>query len=435
VTGLRPPEPPEDDEPDPRPADEPPSRGRSEGPSGSWRLTTPDVAAPDPDLERDGPLSREAALRLLDRGKQLMDSADFGDAARHYQRVIGFDDLAVTSAGLLGLGNALHRLDRDADALGVWEQVTEMPDTPSTYPAWRNVAAARVRAGDNRGALDAYREADRRAPAEDKGEIASRLGWLSKEIGDTRTAGRYFARARGADGIAFSFVIIGMTVVVSLLADPSFSPEGSFLGDQLRLDKAAIANGDWWRLFTVALVHAPLLQMPLHLVFNMYFLWIAGPIVEQLYGRLAFVAIYVVSALGGSVASYAFGEGQLGVGASGAIFGLFGILLVASRRHHPVLDRQGRMFVGQLGGLIVINLIIGFALADIIDNFGHLGGLAVGAWLGFLIPPGRVPTLRTMWQRTSGETSMLELVARLVGIVAMVAVLVAGYAIGTQKWG
>jgi rhomboid protease GluP len=441
VTGLLPPEPPDRDDGegaddgDPQPADRSlPAGGRSEGPSGSWRLTTQADASTESLLERDGPLARDAARLLLDRAQSLMDAGDFGDAARHYQRVIGFDDVAVTGAGLLGLGNALHRLDRDTEALQVWEQAAELPDNPSTYPAWRNVAGARVRAGDNRGALDAYREADRRAPAADKAEIASRLGWLSKETGDPRQAGRYFARARGTDGLALSYVVIGMTVVVSLLSDPSFSPEGSVLGDQLALVKPAVADGEWWRLITIALVHAPLLQMPLHLLFNMYFLWIAGPIVEQLYGRLPFLAIYVLAVLGGSIASYAFGDAPGGVGASGGIFGLFGVLLVASRRHHPALDRQGRMFVGQLGGLIVFNLIIGFALSSIVDNWGHLGGLAVGAWLGFLVPPGRVPTLRTMWQRADGQTSMLELVARIVGIIALAAVLFAGYVVGTGRW-
>jgi membrane associated rhomboid family serine protease len=138
--------------------------------------------------------------------------------------------------------------------------------------------------------------------------------------------------------------------------------------------------------------------------------------------------------LGGSIAIYAFGVAPGGVGAGGGIFGLLGVLLVASPPHHPALDRQGRMFVGQLGGLIVFNLIIGFALSSIVDNWGHLGGLAVGAWLGFLVPPGRVPTLRTMWQRADGQTSMLELVARIVGIIALAAVLFAGYVVGTGRW-
>ncbi len=69
-------------------------------------------------------------------------------------------------------------------ALVSWEAATQLGETPSTYPAWRNVAAARVRADDLPGAIEAYRQADRRAPPEDKAEIATRLGWLTKETGD-----------------------------------------------------------------------------------------------------------------------------------------------------------------------------------------------------------------------------------------------------------
>ena len=97
-------------------------------------------------LSHDGPLPRDVALAALDRAAQLMTSADFVDAARLYQRVIGFDDPSVTAAALLGLGEAWHRLDEDGRALATWEEATRLPDSPSTYPAWRNVAAARVRA-------------------------------------------------------------------------------------------------------------------------------------------------------------------------------------------------------------------------------------------------------------------------------------------------
>ena len=426
--------PPDDDEDEPH--------AQVDGPSGSWRLTSqeasPNAPAIQAELDRDGPLSREAALLLLDRGGELMAASEWRDAARHYQRVIGFDDAAITAAALLGLGGALQRLDREEDAITVWRQITELAPTPSTYPAWKNIAAARVRANDLPGALDAYREADRHAPASEKAEIASRLGWLAKETGDPRGAGRYFARARGADGLSLTYVVIGMTIVVSLLADPTIAPEGGFLRQQLWLDKAAVAAGDWWRLFTVTLVHAELRAMPFHLLFNMYALWIAGPYVERLYGRLAFVVFYVVFAFGGSLATYAFGDvdpsHQLGVGASGAIFGMFGLLFVASRRHHPALDQRGRMFIGQIGLLIAFNLYFGFVLADQIDNLAHIGGLVAGGWLGFLIPPGRVATLRTMWQGTRPQSSTMEAAARVVGVLALAAVMVAGYTIGTDRW-
>ena len=141
----------------------------------SCRVVAMDQPGP-PDAGREVPqgrLSRVAAQSLLARGDELLAAGDFGDAAAHYQRVVGFDDPAVTAAALLGLGEARYRLDDEAGAVATWEAVIQLGDTSSTYPAWRNVAAARVRAGDLRGAQRAYREADRLAPPADKAEIAS----------------------------------------------------------------------------------------------------------------------------------------------------------------------------------------------------------------------------------------------------------------------
>ena len=158
-----------------------------------------DTGAPDgqPDPAVTGRLTRDRALGFLGRGDELLASGDYEEAGGHYARVVGFDDPAITAAALLGLGEVRYRLNDEPAAVETWHAVLQLPETPSTYAAWRNIAAARVREGDLQGAIDAYREADRRAPAEDKAEIASRLGWLTKETGDTRASGRYFARARG----------------------------------------------------------------------------------------------------------------------------------------------------------------------------------------------------------------------------------------------
>ena len=391
-------------------------------------------------LAHDGPLPRDVALAALDRAAQLMTSADFVDAARLYQRVIGFDDPAVTAAALLGLGEAWHRLDEDDRALATWEEATRLPDSPSTYPAWRNIAAARVRAGDLRGAMAAYREADRRAPSADRPEIASRLGWLSKELGDTGAAGKYFARARGDTGTSVTIALVAITTIASLVVDFA-GPEGAQLGNLLALDKVAVAQGEIWRLWTVTLVHAPLDVMPFHLLFNMYALWLAGPFVEQLYGRWRFLAFYLVFAAGGSLLTFAFGGAQGGVGASGAIFGLFGLLFAAQRIHHPVLDRQSRAFLGQLGGLLAINLLFGFVVRGI-DNFAHIGGLISGVWLGLLLAPTNVPTLRSLWRRPGpvpGTTVPAfgaggTVVIRLAGIIALLGLFAALFAIGVGAW-
>ncbi len=344
-----------------------------------------------------GRLSREAALSLLEQGHDLLAAGDFADAAGHYARVVGFDDPAITGAALLGLGEARYRLNDEPAALGTWSAILELPENPSTYAAWRNVAAARVRGGDLRGAIDAYREADRRAPEEDKAEIASRLGWLTKETGDTRAAGRYFARARG-DGppVTATLIVIAITSIVSLTA--MFSADGEEMYRNLQLDKLAVANGEYWRLWTVTLLHGDLL----HLAFNMYALFLMGTIVERWYGSVRFLAFYLATAAAGSTASFVFGGDVPSVGASGAVFGMLGVLVAAARLHHPV-DRQARGIVSQLVVLIIINIVFGFASAGQIDNAAHLGGLAAGLWLGALIPPTRVATLSSLWQRPAGS--------------------------------
>ncbi|MFL5777925.1 MAG: rhomboid family intramembrane serine protease [Chloroflexota bacterium] len=383
---------------------------------------------PDPSIE--GRLSREDALALLERGGELLRQGDFQDAARHYGRVIGFDDPGITAAALLGLGEARYRLDDDEGAVVDWLAATRMGETASTYPAWRNVAAARVRSGDLAGAIDAYREADRRAPVDDKAEIATRLGWLAKETGDRGAARRYFARGRGDGPLVPAWMaILGVTVVVSLSA--IVSSESRTLYEALWLDKAALAAGEYYRLWTVTLLHADLL----HLLFNMYALYLVGPIVERWYGSIRFVLFYYTTAAAASVASFVFGGDIPSVGASGAIFGLFGLILAAGRLHHPV-DRQSRALVGQIGMLIVLNLAFGFA-SGVVDNAAHIGGLVAGLFLGALIPPTGVPTLSSLWQQSGARGTPARasppVYLPVAGVLVVALFVVVGLAYGTAE--
>jgi membrane associated rhomboid family serine protease len=340
-----------------------------------------------------GPLSREVALGLLERGGVLLSSGDFADAGAHFSRVVGFDDASITAAALLGLGEAHYRLNDEAAAIQSWSAVLQLPDTPSTYTAWRNIAAARVRDGDLVRAIDAYREADRLAPQGDKAEIATRLGWLTKETGNARASQRYFARGRG-DGPRFTLtlLIIAVTSIVSLTA--LLSADGQPIFDLLQLDKPALAAGEYWRLWSVTLLHGSLI----HLGVNMYALYLAGIIVERWYGWLRFLLFYLACAAASSAASFVFGGDVPSVGASGAIVGLFGVLLAAGRIHHPV-DRESRAIVSRL--LLMVVLTVGFGLASggAIDNAAHIGGLVAGLWLGALVPPTGVPTLSSLWHR------------------------------------
>jgi len=143
------------------------------------------------------------------------------------------------------------------------------------------------------------------------------------------------------------------------------------------------ANGEWWRLLTSAFLHGSIL----HLVFNMYVLFAFGPTLERILGHWRFVVLFLISALGGSVASYVFSDVRtVSVGASGAIFGLMGALVIAGRRL--------RFDITQVLVLIGINVAIGFFSAGT-DWRAHLGGLATGAAMAvvLILPERRHRTL------------------------------------------
>jgi membrane associated rhomboid family serine protease len=372
------------------------------------------------DPSPEGPQSRADAEALLQRANELLRAGDFNDAARHYVSILRapMGDPQISAAALLGLGEARYRTDDDEGALANWQSITKLPETSSTYAAWRQVAAAQVRAGDLRSAFDSYKEADRRAPDQDKAEIASRLGWLSKELGDQGGANRYFAKARGdALTVTATKVIIAVTVVISLTAIlTADGPDGPVVYQALWLDKALVAAGEYWRLWTVTLVHADFI----HLAFNMYALWIVGPLVERWYGQIRFLVFYLACAATGSVGSFAFGGEGVSVGASGAVFGMFGVLAASSYIHKPV-DRYARAITMQIGLLIVINLAFGFFSGGMIDNAAHIGGLLGGLWLGAVIPPTRVPTMSSWWRR-AGPSGTMDRIARPPAVVPVLAV-------------
>jgi membrane associated rhomboid family serine protease len=391
-------------------------------------MTDPADPYVDPELDAalatQGPLSAGVAQRLIERGRARLDAGDFGLAAADFQRVVGHSDANLTGAAVLGTGDVLYRVDAEDQAKNAWESVTKLPENDSTYKAWRNLAGMHVRAGELPQAIDAYRQADRRAPASDKDEIAARLGWLAKETGDTGTANRYFARSRGTATFGIALVILVVTAAVSFVA---FNAPAVL--DALLLDPREVQSGQLYRLVSVTLVHGGFL----HLFLNMYALWIVGPVVESIWGKRLFVLFYLVTAIGGSTGSFVFSHAA-SVGASGAIFGLVGVILAGTMAHHPVLDRRARAIVPQLGMFVIINLVFGFvsqAGGLNIDNAAHIGGLLTGLWLGFVVPPGKAPTLRSAVQHPRGgqpaERSPLLVAA---GVIGLLGVLAAALAFG-----
>ncbi|MBB2908813.1 membrane associated rhomboid family serine protease [Streptosporangium becharense] len=137
------------------------------------------------------------------------------------------------------------------------------------------------------------------------------------------------------------------------------------------MNSLAVAyGGEWWRLITGAFLHQPLGGgfAITHILFNMWVLYAIGPDLERRLGSARFLTLYLLAALGGSVAIYLFGIAA--VGASGAIFGLFGALFVLARR----LGYDARGVLWLLG----INVVITFVVPNISWQ-GHLGGLVVGS--------------------------------------------------------
>jgi membrane associated rhomboid family serine protease len=137
-----------------------------------------------------------------------------------------------------------------------------------------------------------------------------------------------------------------------------------------------IAAGQYWRLVTAMFLHAGLL----HIAFNAYALWIFGTVVEQELGRLRLLLIFFVTGFFASAASYAFGPGAVGVGASGAIFGIFGAFIAYNYRRRDLAIAAARLRSALM--LIVINAVLAFSIAGI-DWRAHAGGLAAGLVAGY----------------------------------------------------
>lgn len=174
-------------------------------------------------------------------------------------------------------------------------------------------------------------------------------------------------RPGGTPFVAYS--LIGICVALFLLS--SVGEGANSLAADYGMRPIFIAlDGEWYRLITAAFLHWSIL----HIAFNMLVLVMLGPPLERLLGHVRFVVLYLLAALGGSVASYAFSPmNTVSVGASGAIFGLMAALVIAGR--HLRVD------VTQVAILLGINLVIGFIPGGSIDWRAHLGGLVVGAAL------------------------------------------------------
>lgn len=186
----------------------------------------------------------------------------------------------------------------------------------------------------------------------------------------------------GFESAPATFVLIGLNVIAFLAEIASGAGGlggGTITGITLDfgLFGPAVADGEWYRVLTSGFLHASLI----HLGFNMFALYVIGQLLEPALGTPRFLAIYFASLLAGSFGALLLDPNALTVGASGAVFGIFGATMVIAR------GRGMNEIAGQLGLLLVLNLAITFAASNISVG-GHLGGLAAGLFCAVVIVAG-----------------------------------------------
>jgi rhomboid protease GluP len=174
-----------------------------------------------------------------------------------------------------------------------------------------------------------------------------------------------------AMNIAYFLAMVSLGVSATTPSATDVLPFGANFGP-------STINGQWWRLLASTFIHYGIM----HLGFNMWCLWSLGNLAERLFGRGRFLAIYLLSGLGGSTASLLWHPVAVSAGASGAVFGIAGGLatfLYLARIHLP--ERAARELLTSIVIFIAFNLAFGLTIPGI-DNAGHVGGLVLGAVLG-----------------------------------------------------
>jgi len=203
----------------------------------------------------------------------------------------------------------------------------------------------------------------------------------------------------------FTYLFLGMNVGVFALMclagglSAMSADDRVLVGFGAKVNELIRANGEYWRFVTSMFIHIGLI----HLLFNNYALYIVGQEIERLYGSSRFVLLYLLTGICGSLASYLYTE-NTSAGASGAIFGLFGVLAAFAFRYRgEVPDVIRNSIKKRVIPLIALNLMIGFSVSQI-DNAAHIGGLASGLLLGFLIPYKRITEKKTppIWRALMG---------------------------------
>lgn len=195
----------------------------------------------------------------------------------------------------------------------------------------------------------------------------------------------FLRQARGTK-IVYTYILIGCLIAVTVIQLNTETVESVFeIGEQSAfiagLVKPLVWEGEWWRILTSATLHG---IFPLHLYFNAQAFYGFSSLIEVLSHRAHLAIVFLLSVVGGGLFSLFFMPDAISIGASGGIMGLIGYLAVYGYRRRRQLPPD---FLKTM--LINIGFIAAFGLVayQIVDNFGHLGGLLTGAIYGFVQIP------------------------------------------------
>ena len=181
-----------------------------------------------------------------------------------------------------------------------------------------------------------------------------------------------------------TYAIIIACVAIQVLGDLGIGTSTGWVQEWSLFPARIAAFGESYRLITAIFVHSGWL----HLGMNMLMLWLMGRTLEQALGHTRTAVLFLIAGFGGAVASYWFNDPfTAGIGASGAIFGMFAAVFV--------FGRELRMNTQEIVGVIALNLLIGFVIPGV-DWRAHIGGLVTGAIVGWALIPHRNRALQVL---------------------------------------
>ncbi len=185
--------------------------------------------------------------------------------------------------------------------------------------------------------------------------------------------------------LPITYILIAINIFVYLFSS-YYSGDIANMNSETLIEMGALVGQytveykEWWRLFTAMFLHAGMT----HILMNMFSLYLIGRGVEVYFQKKAYLSMYLFSGLIGGLVSLYMHPLGLGVGASGAIFGVFGALAGFFLAHRDKIAQQSKTFMKDFGIVLGLNLVLGLSIESI-DVSAHIGGLVIGMIGGYII--------------------------------------------------